>query len=174
MSSVCIAYFGCGCFWTKEFLFGKMPGVRATRTGYMGGVTDHPTYHQVCKKDSGHAETVEVTYDEDLTSFSELLKGFFSFHDATRDRSNNGGQYRSVVFWRKQEEKEHLESIFEALREANLPVSTSIEKAGVFWEAEERHQGYVERTGHYCDVTPTMNLSALSLEDVVRKRTKTD
>ena len=166
------AYFGCGCFWTKEFLFSKMPGVVATRTGYMGGNTDNPTYHEVCTKSTGHAEVVEVTYNPSITSLVQLLKGFFGFHDATRDRAANGGQYRSVVFWRKLEEKNTLANAINSIKSAGLKISTSIEEARNFWEAEQRHQGYVKRTGHQCDLSPTMNLDKLSLEEIVFARSR--
>ena len=145
-----------------------MLGVIATRTGYMGGSTSEPTYHSVCTKTTGHAEVVEVTYDPLETSLEQLLKGFFGFHDATQDRSGKGGQYRSVVFWRKQEEHKLLASTIQALHDAGLPVSTSVEEAGEFWEAEERHQGYVERTGRLCDLAPTTNLKDLTIEEIVR------
>jgi len=171
VSSNNLAYFGCGCFWTKEFLFSKLPGVVATKTGYMGGTSAQPTYHQVCTKTTGHAEVVEVTYDPRKTSLEQLLKGFFAFHDATKDRRGNGGQYRSVVFWRKQEERILLENIFSALRNDGFLISTSIEKADTFWEAEERHQGYVERTGRQCDFAPSMDLEGLSISEVVKRKT---
>jgi len=165
-----LAYFGCGCFWTKEFLFGKLPGVVATQTGYMGGSSAQPTYHKVCTKTTGHAEVVEVTYDSEKTSLEQLLKGFFAFHDATKDRSGNGGQYRSVVFWRKQEERTFLETTFSALRENGFLISTSIEKVDTFWEAEERHQGYVVRTGRHCDLASTMNLEVLSIPEILKSK----
>ncbi len=170
MAALQKAYFGCGCFWTKEYLFSKMPGVVSTCTGFMGGDTDDPTYHEVCTKKTGHAEVVEVTFDANLTSLEILLKGFFGFHDATKDRSTKGGQYRSVVFWRKLRDRDTLRSIVADLKAAGLSVSTSIEEASTFWESEERHQGYIERTGHQCDLSPTMNLDALTLEQIVRAR----
>lgn len=147
-----------------------MTGVTSTRTGYMGGISDTPTYHDVCTKTTGHAEVVEVTYDSRLTSLHQLLKGFFGFHDATQDRSAKGGQYRSTVFWRKLEERVQLESVIEQLHTSGLNVSTQIEEAATFWEAEQRHQGYVERTGRQCDLSPTMDLGGLSIEDIVRSR----
>ncbi len=170
MSSLRKAYFGCGCFWTKEYLFSQLPGVVATRTGYMGGDTPQPTYHQVCTKTTGHAEVVEVSYDPVETSLLELLKRFFSFHDATRDRSEKGGQYRSVVFWRKPEERVELTSEINALKSAGLAVTTSIEKVTTFWEAEERHQGYVKRTGRHCDMSSYSNVDLLTLAEIVRDR----
>jgi len=124
----------------------------------------------VCQKDTGHAEVVEVSYDENLTDLKELLKAFFCFHDATRDRSENGGQYRSVVFWRKQEQKELLEETLRSLKEAEVVVSTSLEEGATFWEAEVRHQKYVERTGRHCNLSLPLNLDALSIIDTVRKR----
>ena len=147
-----------------------MSGVIATRTGYMGGSTNDPSYHSVCTKSTGHAEVVEVTYDPNQISTEQLLKGFFDFHDATQDRSGNGGQYRSVVFWRKLKEYDLLTSTIQALHNAGLPVSTSVEKAGQFWEAEERHQGYVVRSGRHHNLTSITNLADLTIEEIVRAK----
>ena len=165
MSRLATATFGCGCFWTKEHLFGQLHGVTATRVGFMGGWVMNPTYRQVCEKTSGHAEVVEVTYDTELTRFPALLKAFFSFHDATRDRSAKGGQYRSVVFYRKAKERVIAERAVELLREHGLSITTAIEPAKVFWPAEARHQGYVTRTGLRTEDSPRLGLEDMSLEE---------
>ena len=165
MSRLATATFGCGCFWTKEHLFGQLHGVTATRVGFMGGWAMNPTYRQVCEKTTGHAEVVEVTYDCDLTRFPALLKAFFSFHDATRDRTGKGGQYRSVVFTRKAKERILAERAVELLREHGLDIATVVEAARVFWPAEARHQGYVSRTGLRADARPSRSLAEMSLPE---------
>ena len=165
MSRLTTAVFGCGCFWTKEHLFGQLHGVVSTRVGFMGGWTIEPTYRQVCEKTTGHAEVVEVTYDSELTRFPTILKAFFSFHDATRDRSTKGGQYRSVVFYRKAKERVIAERAVELLREHGLEITTRIEPAKVFWPAEERHQRYVARTGLRAEASPSQQLESMTLEE---------
>ena len=165
MSRLETIVFGCGCFWTKEHLFRQLHGVVDTRVGFMGGWAMNPTYAQVCEKTTGHAEVVEVTYDCDQTRFPHLLKAFFSFHDATRDRTKKGGQYRSVVFYRKAKERIMTERAVELLRGHGLDVTTTIEPAQIFWPASARHQGYVERTGNKRDAQPVDNLNDLSLPE---------
>ncbi len=159
------ATFGCGCFWGKEHLFSQLHGVTSTRVGFMGGWKMDPSYHEVCEKTTGHSEVVEVTYDPDLTRFPYLLKAFFSFHDATIDRRDGGGQYRSVVFHRKAKEQILAQRAIELLRESGLAVSTVVLPAQIFWEAEARHQHYVARTGHRAEAHPNPNLRELSLRE---------
>ena len=137
MSRFATAIFGCGCFWHKEHLFGRLHGVKDTRVGFMGGWAHSPTYQEVCAKGTGHAEVVEVTYDTHETRFPQLLKAFFSFHDATRDRTVKGGQYRSVVFYRKAKERIIAERAIELLRQHGVDVTTQVLPAQIFWEAEQ-------------------------------------
>ncbi len=142
-----IATFACGCFWTKQYKFSKLAGVLATRTGYTGGHTEHPTYPQVCSKTTGHAEAVEVTFDADIISFAELVRFFFTLHDPTIDRRGKGGQYRSVIFYYTEDQRIIAENALAELRQQGLQPVTQVVPAGPFWEAEERHQGWCERTG---------------------------
>lgn len=79
-----IATFGAGCFWGVELTFSKLPGVTATRVGYMGGQTERPTYRDVCNGDTYHAEVVEVEYDDQRLDYADLLKTFFACHDPTQ------------------------------------------------------------------------------------------
>ena len=140
MSRQATAIFGCGCFWHKEHLFRQLHGVIKTRVGFMGGWQHAPTYQEVCAKGTGHAEVVEVTYDTTLTRFPQLLKAFFSFHDATRDRTVKGGQYRSVVFYRKAKERIIAERAIELLKDNEVNVTTQVVPAQIFWEAEQPKQ----------------------------------
>ncbi len=142
-----LATFACGCFWTKQYRFSRLPGVLATRTGYTGGHTEHPTYTQVCSKTTGHAEAVEVTFDPSRLSFEHLLHFFFTLHDPTKDRRDRGGQYRSAIFFHSEIQCRKAEQALAALRAKGLEPVTEVLAAGPFWEAEERHQGWCERTG---------------------------
>lgn len=163
MRRLTTAVFGCGCFWTKEHLFSQLHGVVSTRVGFMGGWVMNPSYAEVCQKTTGHAEVVEVTFDRDITSYSQLLKAFFSFHDSSRDRRSKGGQYRSVLFCRKAKERVIAERAIELLKDSGMAVFTTVEPAGILYEAEKRHQRYVNRTGHHVDKKPNPDLSSLTL-----------
>ena len=170
MSRRATATFGCGSFWTKRRLFGALHGVTDVRVGYMGGTTLNPTQQQVAQKTTGHTEVVEVTYDPDQTRFPQLLKAFFSFHDATRDRSGKGGQYRSVVFCRKAKEEIIAKRAIELLRREGLEVTTRVESAQIFWEAAPSPQRGTARTLRAADDrdAPSTRLAGLSLVEAAR------
>lgn len=140
-----VAVFAAGCFWGKEYFLSRAPGVVSTRVGFTGGHTENPTYVEVCKKQSGHAEAVEVTFDPTQTSFRDLAILFFEMHDPTRDRTGNGGQYRSAIFIQNEEQRTIAEELIKELTENGFDIKTQLEPSGPFWEAEERHQ-------QYCDV----------------------
>jgi len=142
-----IAIFAAGCFWSKEYHFQKQPGVVSTRVGFTGGHLPKPGYQEVCRKDTGHAEAVEVSFDPDQTNFRCLAKYFFQFHDPTVDRTENGGQYRSAIFYHNETQKEVAEQLIEELKANGYAVKTTLERATTFWPAEARHQKYCESRG---------------------------
>lgn len=147
------ATFGAGCFWGVEAAFRKVEGVEDAVSGYMGGHKDNPSYQDVCTDTTGHAEVVQVDYDSEKTSYEELLEVFWSNHDpTTQDRQGPdvGGQYRSVIFFHDEAQRE----IAERSRDENEakgrfanPIVTEIARAQSFWRAEEYHQRYLERRG---------------------------
>ena len=141
------AIFALGCFWSKEYFFSRVEGVRSTRVGFMGGHTDHPSYRQVCSKDTGHAEAVEITFDPEKISFEKLARLFFEMHDPTVDRRENGGQYRSAIFYTEPEQRKVAERLVSDLKRQGYEVATEIESAGTFWPAEARHQKYCDTRG---------------------------
>jgi methionine-S-sulfoxide reductase len=142
-----VATFACGCFWSKEYFFSRVPGVQSTRVGYTGGHHPHPTYQQVCTKKTGHAEAVEVTFDPDKVRYETLVRFFFELHDPTADRRDKGGQYRSAIFCHTQAQQRIATDLKAKLQERGYAVKTEIESASVFWEAEDRHQQYCENRG---------------------------
>ncbi len=149
------AYFAGGCFWGTEHYFKQAEGVLSTTVGYMGGVTKNPTYQQVCYENTGHAETVEVTFDPKLTTFEAVAKLFFEIHDPTQADGQGpdiGDQYRSAVFYVDDEQKETAERLVSLLKQQGLNVVTQIVPAKTFWPGEEYHQDYYEKTGKtpYC------------------------
>jgi peptide-methionine (S)-S-oxide reductase len=146
-----VATFGAGCFWGVEAAFRRLDGVVKTRVGYAGGGVDNPTYKQVCRDRTGHAEVVEVTYDPEQVPYEKLLAVFWAEHDPTqvnRQGWDIGSQYRSVVFVHDEEQRTAAERSREQV-ESRLrrPVATSIEDAPAFWEAEDYHQQYLEKRG---------------------------
>ncbi len=148
-----IATFGAGCFWGVELTFSKLPGVTATRVGYMGGNTDQPDYRAVCNGDTYHAEVVEVTFDPARIDYETLLSTFFKCHDPTqlnRQGPDIGTQYRSAVFVHDDTQAALARAAIDELNRhqsgAN-PVVTSIEPATTFWQAEDYHQKYLEKRG---------------------------
>jgi peptide-methionine (S)-S-oxide reductase len=141
-----VATFGAGCFWGVEAAFRQVDGVTRTRVGYSGGTLDAPSYEDVCSHTTGHAEVVEVTYDPDRVSYDELLVVFWSKHNPTRPAGAD--QYRSVVFAHDEEQRQAaLASKAREQERLDAPIVTEIATAPAFYEAEERHQRYLEKHG---------------------------
>lgn len=152
-----IAYFASGCFWGTEYYMMKAPGVIKTVVGFMGGHVDHPAYEQVCTQTTGHVETTQVIFDVNLTSYENLVKLFFETHDFTQTDGQGpdiGPQYRSFIFYSNNEQKTIAEKYIEILTSKGYKVATTLEKASVFWKAENYHQQYYEHKGTkpYCHV----------------------
>jgi len=151
------AIFAAGCFWGVEETFRTTEGVIDTRVGYTGGHTANPTYEQVCTGTTGHAEAMEVTFDPDIVTYSELLSIFWDLHDPTtvnRQGPDVGTQYRSAIFYLSKEQQEAAEESkknLDASGKYSKPAVTEITKATEFYPAEEYHQKYVLKTGrHTC------------------------
>lgn len=143
-----IAILGGGCFWCLEAVFDRLHGVTSVESGYMGGHVDNPTYRQVSSGDTGHVEVVRVTFDPEITTYRELLDVFFSMHDPTtlnRQGGDVGAQYRSVIFYNSEPQRQAAEQAIAALNAAHLwphPVVTTVEPATKFFIAEDYHQEY--------------------------------
>lgn len=142
------AIFAAGCFWAIEAEFSTIPGVTATRVGYTGGRTEHPTYQDVCTNLTGHAEAVEVTFDPGIVSYSALLDIFWECHDPTqlnRQGPDIGEQYRSAIFYLNQDQQQEAEASrdrLDASGRLRRSIVTQIAPATTFWEAEAYHQHY--------------------------------
>lgn len=141
------AYFASGCFWSKEYFFRRREGVRFARVGFMGGHKEYPAYKEVCAKNTGHAETVEVTFDPEKTSFEKLTRHFFEIHDPTIDRRGKGGQYRSAIFYVDEKQQITARQLIDKLIKKGTEVVTELQPAGPFWPAEARHQQYCDTRG---------------------------
>lgn len=150
-----VAIFAGGCFWGVEFYFNKVEGVKSATSGYIGGTLDNPTYEQVCRGDSGHAEAVKVLFDPSKVNYYDLAKLFFEIHDPThidRQGPDVGTQYRSEVFYTTPQQKATAERLIKMLTQKGLDVATKVTPATKFWEAEDYHQEYYKYRGGrpYC------------------------
>ena len=144
------AFFAGGCFWGVEDEFSKVNGVLDAVSGYMGGTTSSPTYEQVSRGNTGHAEAVRVTYDPALVTYEQLARLFFEIHDPTqlnRQGPDVGTQYRSALFYGNDGEKLVAEKLVGLLREKGWKVVTELSPAAPFYAAEDYHQNFTKRTG---------------------------
>jgi peptide methionine sulfoxide reductase msrA/msrB len=151
------AYFASGCFWGTEYHFMKAKGVIETTVGYMGGHTQNPTYKEVCTGETGHAETTEVLFDSTQTTYEDMLKLYFETHDFTQVGGQGpdiGDQYRSVIFYTSEAQKQLAEKYVGILTHKGYKVATIIEKAPEFWPAEDYHQEYYDKKhgSPYCHI----------------------
>ena len=149
------AIFASGCFWGTEYYFEKVDGVISTSPGYIGGTKEFPTYKEVCTGRTGHAEAVQVIYDNEKTSYTALAKLFFETHDPGQTDGQGpdiGTQYRSEVFYLNDVQKEIAEDLIQQLRSKNIKVVTKITPATTFYTAEDYHHQYYTKGGGspYC------------------------
>ncbi|WP_163930881.1 peptide-methionine (S)-S-oxide reductase MsrA [Paraferrimonas sp. SM1919] len=147
------ATFGAGCFWGVEVFFKELTGVQDAVCGYMGGELDNPSYPEVKQGNTGHAEVVEVTFDESQISYEQLVLAFWKNHDPTtlnKQGIDEGTQYRSAIFFHN-EEQQRIAEASKAYQQANNPrfasktIVTEITAASTFYEAEDYHQSYFEK-----------------------------
>lgn len=152
------ATLGTGCFWCTEAVFQELKGVLKVTSGYSGGHIANPTYEQVCEKNTGHAEVIQVVYDPSLISFDELLEVFWQTHDPTtlnKQGNDVGPQYRSVIFYHNNEQKQkadHYKTELDKSGSWKDPVVTAVEPIKNFYSAEDYHQNYYNNNGAqpYC------------------------
>jgi peptide-methionine (S)-S-oxide reductase len=147
-----------GCFWCLEAVFKDLRGVEQVESGYCGGSVPNPTYYQVCEGTTGHAEAVQITFDPNQVTFTELLEVFFTIHDPTtlnRQGADVGTQYRSAIFYHSPEQKAVAERAIAELNAAGLwdsPIVTEVTPLTEFYKAEDYHQQYYEQNTNqpYC------------------------
>lgn len=152
------ATFAEGCFWCTETFFNQLKGVKKVVSGYSGGTVANPTYEAVCTGTTGHAEACNIIYDPSEISYDKLLEAFWESHDPTtlnRQGNDIGTQYRSVIFYHNEIQKEKAEKYKQKLNESGAfrsPIVTAIQSYGNFYPAENYHQDYYEnnRNQPYC------------------------
>ena len=149
-----------GCFWCTEAIFKELRGVERVESGYSGGKVTNPTYEQVSSGTTGHAESIQITFDPKVISFKELLEVFFVTHDPTtlnQQGADMGTQYRSAVFYHSKEQKRMAEEVIKEITDQKIysaPIVTKLEPFNAFYKAEEYHQNYYERNPDkgYCRI----------------------
>jgi peptide-methionine (S)-S-oxide reductase len=149
---------GGGCFWCTEAVFQRVKGVEQVTSGYMGGRFPNPSYREVCSGKTGHAEVIKIDFDPEQISLEELLLIFFKTHDPTtlnRQGNDVGTQYRSVIFYADQAQRETAEKLIQKLSEKQVfdaPIVTELSPAVEFYPAEDYHQDYFNQNTYqpYC------------------------
>ena len=144
------AVFGGGCFWCTEAIFTRLRGVKTVASGYAGGSTANPTYEQVSRGNTGHAEAIQIEFDPQAISYGDLLNVFFATHDPTtpnRQGNDVGPQYRSAVFYASPAQRDEAQAFIAQLTQEgiyNAPIVTEISPLDKFWPAESYHKRYYE------------------------------
>lgn len=177
-----IAVLGGGCFWCTEAVFKMLKGVISVVPGYSGGTTQHPTYEQVCGGETGHAEVARIAYDPSQITFRDLLTVFFATHDPTtpnRQGNDVGTQYRSVIFYTTEQQKEEARRFINELEQESTlggHVVTEILPLTAFYEAEADHTDYFARHPEkaYCQIVinPKLEKVQRHFQDFVRKESQ--
>lgn len=152
------ATLGGGCFWCIEAVFEELKGVESAVNGYSGGTVKNPSYREVTSGRTGHAEVVQISYDPEQISYSQILEVFFHLHDPTtlnRQGADVGTQYRSVIFYHDEQQEKIARRVFEEIDKSDLwkdPLVTEIKPLEEFYVAEDYHQNYFENNPNqpYC------------------------
>ena len=173
------ATLGGGCFWCLEAIFQDINGITKVVSGYSGGNVENPTYEEVCSETTGHAEVVQITFNEEIITFEDILEVFFSIHDPTQlNRSGNdvGTQYRSIILYHSDQQREESEYMVYSLQSRlyTTPIVTEIKAFEVFYPAEHYHQNYFQNnpTQPYCNIviSPKLYKMRKQFDHLLRSR----
>lgn len=171
------ALFGGGCFWCVEAIFLQLKGVEKVVSGYAGGHTDNPSYDDICRGDTNHAEVILIDYDETQISFAQLLDVFFTTHDPTtlnRQGNDVGTQYRSVIYYLNDEQQQQAQQAIDALKAEGLNIVTELSPAPKFYPAEEYHQNFFARNPSqgYCNfaIPPKLMKLRSKFQDLLKSQ----
>ena len=170
--------FGAGCFWCVEAIFERVKGVEDVQSGYSGGTVKNPTYKEVCTGKTGHAEVCQIVYNPDVISFLDLLEIFWKTHNPTtlnRQGNDVGTQYRSVIFYHTDEQREIAEKMKKKLNEEKIwdtPIVTEIVPFEAFYPAEDYHDNYYDNNPNqsYCNfvITPKIEKFEKAFKEFLR------
>jgi peptide-methionine (S)-S-oxide reductase len=173
------ATFGSGCFWCTEAIFDRLKGVHSVKSGYSGGTKDNPSYKEVCSGNTGHAEVIQITYNPKEVTYDDILEVFWKTHDPTtlnKQGADVGTQYRSVIFFHNDEQKQKAEHYKNELTKQKIwkdPIVTEIAPFKKFYSAEDYHQDYYEnnRSQGYCNfvITPKVEKFEKVFKDKLKK-----
>jgi len=145
------AIFAAGCFWGVQYYFDQVPGIVKSKVGYTGGHSENPTYDLVCTHTTGHAEALLVEFNPDQVSYEDLCRQFFKMHNPTQmnyQGPDHGDSYRTAIFFLNDIQKGTAESTRETAQgDWNEPIVTEISPASTFYDAEDYHQKFTEKTG---------------------------
>ncbi|MDB4347467.1 peptide-methionine (S)-S-oxide reductase MsrA [Bacteroidia bacterium] len=152
------ATFGGGCFWCIETIFAQLKGVDTVLSGYAGGTVKNPSYKEVCTGTTGHAEVIQIHYDSNQISYTDLMEIFFNVHDPTtlnRQGNDVGTQYRSAIMYHNEEQKELAQNYIQQIENSGVfksKIVTTLEKLDLFYVADDYHQNYYNQNGEggYC------------------------
>ncbi len=154
-----IATLGAGCFWCIDAILREVKGVESVVSGYSGDASERPTYEQIHNSPAGNAEVVQVTFDDSVLSYEDLLKIFYATHDPTtlnRQNYDIGEEYRSIIFYHDDTQKEIAEKVTKEFAPTiwSKPIVTQIEPFNAFWPAEDYHQDFYNQNPNvgYCQV----------------------
>ncbi len=174
-----LAVFGGGCFWCTEAVFKMLNGVLSVSPGYAGGEKDNPSYEEVSSGDTGHAEVIRVEYNSDEISYNDLLTVFFGSHDGTtlnRQGSDVGTQYRSVIFYTSEKQKEEAIKFIEDINRSSAkgdPIVTEVKPLEAFYSAEDYHRDYYARNKNnsYCElvINPKLEKVQKQFADLLKR-----
>ena len=177
-NSVEKATFGAGCFWCTEAVFQRIEGVIDVKPGYAGGHVKNPSYREVCSGQTGHAEVIQLRYDPSVVDYNELLEVFFKTHDPTQlNRQGNdvGTQYRSVIFYHNQKQREKAVEVKQELNQTGIwkeDIVTEISSIDTFYPAEKEHINYYNQNSGqpYCQFI--INPKLEKLESLFKQKLK--
>ena len=161
------ATLGAGCFWCVEHAFALLKGVKSVQSGYAGGGSENPTYEDICTGLSGHAEVIQITFDNAQIDFTYLLAVFFAMHNPTtlnRQGNDSGTQYRSVIFYHGEDQRSSAETMIKQVDDSGIwgdKVVTELTPAATFYCAENYHQAYFSQNPQnpYCQMVVAPKVS---------------
>ena len=169
------ALLGGGCFWCVEAVFLQLKGVNQVISGYAGGHTEHPSYEDICRGDTQHAEVILIDYDESQIDFRQLLDVFFTTHDPTtlnRQGNDVGTQYRSVIYYLNDEQQQQAQSQIDQLKAQGIKIVTELSPAPTFFPAEEYHQNFFAKNPSqgYCNfsIPPKLMKLRSKFQDLIK------